>query len=336
MRSVTALDVVPSALQQPAATTVARRPGSIRRTSHVDMRPQADGGLVLEGMARDLVTTAGGAAVVPAEATAHATLAPDKRLLSLDVSPRRELGQLLGVPVATGFRALVAQTVPEEVTAASPLHLLLDDLPVAALISGYLELYQPDRPERSPAERIVKSDICSGWRSDGTMMVAIGRLGRIPIPVGPAAPRLESPDDDLGWHAIGPLPAGAMRRRRRVDVRPAPDAPGGSLVVDAMFRDTYTDAAGHETVLHEYRLDLSADPTGLVVHSVAEPRVLPWTECPAAAASAGALVGHRLDEVRDVVRVAYRGTSTCTHLNDLLRSLGDVPALWGELTQVLG
>jgi len=108
-----------------------------------------------------------------------------------------------------------------------------------------------------------------------------------------------------------------------------------ALVVEAMFRDTYTDDDGHETVLHEYRLDLAADRAGVVVRSEAEPRVLPWTECPAAAASASGLTGHPLDEVRDLVRVAYRGTTTCTHLNDLLRSLGDVPALWQELTAVL-
>jgi hypothetical protein len=55
--------------------------------------------------------------------------------------------------------------------------------------------------------------------------------------------------------------------------------------------------------------------------------VLPWTECPAAAASAGRLDGLRVDELRERVAKEFRGTTTCTHLNDLLRSLADLGAL---------
>jgi hypothetical protein len=38
-------------------------------------------------------------------------------------------------------------------------------------------------------------------------------------------------------------------------------------------------------------------------------------------------VGQTTDDIRDVVRVRFRGTDTCTHLNDLIRSLGDLSAL---------
>jgi hypothetical protein len=34
---------------------------------------------------------------------------------------------------------------------------------------------------------------------------------------------------------------------------------------------------------------------------------------------------------RDFVRSSLRGTSTCTHLNDLLRSLGDIGMLADDL-----
>ena len=72
----------------------------------------------------------------------------------------------------------------------------------------------------------------------------------------------------------------------------------------------------------------TADPNNLEILSCqATPRVLPWTECPRAALSAGRLVGHCLDDLRRFVRADLVGTSTCTHLNDLLRSLADVEPL---------
>lgn len=99
-----------------------------------------------------------------------------------------------------------------------------------------------------------------------------------------------------------------------------------------MFRDTHVDPNGTATVLHEYTLTATVDAaTGSVMSCAAVPRVLPWVECPVAAASAGQLAGRPIAEVRDTVRRELRGVSTCTHLNDLLRSLGDVPHLAATL-----
>ena len=56
-------------------------------------------------------------------------------------------------------------------------------------------------------------------------------------------------------------------------------------------------------------------------------RVLPWIECPGALASVRDTVGLRLGELRRRVRNEFVGTSTCTHLNDTLRSIGDVDHL---------
>ena len=56
--------------------------------------------------------------------------------------------------------------------------------------------------------------------------------------------------------------------------------------------------------------------------------VLPWTECPSAAASAGRLAGRpgRCVAGRWCVMTSL-GTSTCTHLNDLLASLAQADHL---------
>jgi len=59
---------------------------------------------------------------------------------------------------------------------------------------------------------------------------------------------------------------------------------------------------------------------------------LPWVECPTAATSAQRLIGVPADSLRATVRDTFVGPTTCTHLNDTLRSLEDVPALVGALT----
>ena len=62
----------------------------------------------------------------------------------------------------------------------------------------------------------------------------------------------------------------------------------------------------------------------------ATPRVLPWAECPRAAASAGRPRGQSLLDVREDVRAGFIGRTTRTHLNDQLRSLADVVELARE------
>jgi hypothetical protein len=59
----------------------------------------------------------------------------------------------------------------------------------------------------------------------------------------------------------------------------------------------------------------------------AQARVLPWMECPQAVASASRVAGMAIGELRGRVRRELVGVSTCTHLNDTLRSLDDVAVL---------
>jgi hypothetical protein len=145
------------------------------------------------------------------------------------------------------------------------------------------------------------------------------------VVTGPEAPDLDHGDDPWAWHAMSPLPIHGMRRRRRIDVHE--DRPG-QMGIDAMFRDTYARADGVETIIHEYTLSAAVDvATGVIVESRATPRVLPWQECPGAVASAARITGMTLQELHFRVRRELVGTSTCTHLNDLLRSVADAAAL---------
>jgi hypothetical protein len=150
----------------------------------------------------------------------------------------------------------------------------------------------------------------------------VDATGRPPVVTGPQAPPLTT-GDRLGWHETVPLPPHAMRRSRRMDVTPGPLAH-----VDVLFRDSHVDEDGTEAIVHEYTVAVTVDThDGIIASCSATPRVLPWVECPAAALSSGRLAGLPVAGLRRHVRDAFQGTGTCTHLNDTLRSLEDIPAL---------
>jgi DUF2889 family protein len=292
-------------LAEPLSHLPARRPGSIRRTSHVDMIAQGDGTLWLRGAAEQEGRGATCAALVGA----------DRTLRSLDLQPQHAgLDRLLGRLVGRGFRGAVNE-VSEPGTLAS---VLLSELPVAALLSGYASLYTGLFPSPIPDGVLAgfPVDICAGWAEPASFMVTIRSTRRMPTPNGPVAPA----QLDAAWHAMPALAPGSMRRQRLIERH--------DLDLWAMFRDSYARPDGVTTVLHEYRVLATLTESGREVASCrAEPRVLPWTECPQAAASAGRLVGRPVAELRRLVKDDMVGTSTCTHLNDLLSSLSQADQL---------
>jgi hypothetical protein len=159
------------------------------------------------------------------------------------------------------------------------------------------------------------------------MEVNTDEHGRPPVLAGPAAPSVDTPDDEWGWHPIDALPPHSMRRRRRLDV-----FHDGLVRVDVFFRDSHMDGDGIETAVHEYTVAVTVDPEELrVVTCEATAHVLPWRECPEAVASAGRLAGMPVAALRPEVRARFVGPSTCTHLNDVLRGLEDVEWLAREL-----
>jgi hypothetical protein len=113
-----------------------------------------------------------------------------------------------------------------------------------------------------------------------------------------------------------------MRRLRRIDV-----LPGDPTAVDAMFRDTYMEPDGHESILHEYALRAVCDGDGRLLDVEAEPHVLPHIECPDAAPNVVELRGQLTRDLRTIVPVTLEGVRSCTHLSDLLRSLSCVSRL---------
>jgi hypothetical protein len=277
------------------------------------------------GRARDFVTDGTGDARTVDEAAldAHIAFQDGRKVVAISTTPPVDgLDVLVGVTAGPGFRSRMAKAAAAHREARTPLHLLLDDVPVAVLIAAYAFNVAGRSSHEELGLRVVV-DQCAGWAGTGTMMQEVRRTGRTPRLFGPEAPLLEPAEDPDSWHALPFLPTMATRRRRRMDV----GRDQGVLVCNAMFRDTYMHEDGKETIVHEYELHAAVDDDLVITHVEAVPHVLPWEECPAAAASALRIEGLHVSELRDFVRESLRGTSTCTHLNDLLRSLDDLVAL---------
>jgi hypothetical protein len=330
--------------QHPVSPSPDRRPRSIRRTSTIDTNRPAglDGPPVIEAAARDLWTPPDREARILAAATLSARLSGFDHLLhALHTTPEvPALQDLLGAVVGPGFRAKVDRVVPDLRHSGALLYLLLDDLPGATLVSGYAMLAADAIPmarTRSHDEYLeARGDLCAGWARDGSMMEMIRVHQRQPTPLGPDAPTMGRADDPLAWHAVGPLGPHGTRRMRRLDVW-APDDTDGSVTVDVFFRDTHSDARERETIVHEYSVRATVDTATRTVTAIeATADVLPWRECPGAVGSAARLVGRPLAELRPWVRATFVGTSTCTHLNDVLRGLADVDHLVDLLTESAG
>ena len=338
----------------PYGFTPVRAPGSVRRTSHVDVDRQGtvwDAPTAVTGTARDLITRSDGSSAVRAEVRlwirAEGPGGPVTQIRSEPSEPG--LDALVGTPVMVGFRRALAAALPEHVRTGSTLYRLLDDVPLAFLVSGHammlgepepgggadadLESVPEPAPRRDPSSVTIGPaprrgpmvDVCAGWQADGMLGHLMQTSGTIPHSLGPLAPPLGDVEDPLGWHDRPPVPFRVTRRTRRIDVTPAR---GERFAIDAHFRDSYGHVDGSERSLHEYTIAAEVDLDGGTIRSAsAIPRALPWPECPQAVASAERLAGLRLRDLSDQVRREFTGITTCTHLNDMMRSLADAAAL---------
>lgn len=316
-------------IHDPTHHTPPRPPDSIRRTSSIDMtrQPGSLDPVYLAGRARDLRTEPDGAATEIASASMQATVEMIARVIrQVTVEPAVPEGiRLDGAPAMSGFRGAVDKVVPHLRLQRDLRYTLLDDVPVTTLISGHALSASGALGDGARSGYLPVADQCAGFATGGTLMTSF-EAGDPAVVTGPVAPSLTDPEDPLAWHLMPTLPVHAMRRRRRLDVHH--DHPCREVAIEAMFRDTYVRADGNETIIHEYTLEAALDPdTGTIIRSEATPRVLPWQECPGAVASATRITGMTLPELHQQVRHELTGTTTCTHLNDLLRSIADVSAL---------
>ncbi|WP_063757831.1 DUF2889 domain-containing protein [Streptomyces fulvoviolaceus] len=310
-----------------------RRPGSIRRTSTIDATwPDGMGGeTILDGRARDLVTSPNGTASVVAGARMRVVLDSRRLIAEIATTPERPLlDGLVGQSGMGGHRGRLAEVAAADVSAATPLHLLLDDLPGATLVSGSafrpwygMERYLAGKEE---VRRRVMTGVCTGYQEGSSALAPDGTLRweqHRERAVG-----IDDLDDDSAWHELVDHHEVSMRRARRLDLWVS----GPTVQVDAFFQDSSTLPEGGRQSIHEYALTAEADAAGFVLRSVEPtPRVLPYRECPLAVPNTTDLIGRPLGELRPMVLSVLAGVAGCTHLNDMLRSLADAPALASAL-----
>ena len=314
----------------PAAPAPVRRANSIRRTSSIDVWwPEGRGGAMqLVGRARDLVTGPDGVLVRDEDAL-RATVDMERTIHTIDAEPPRPaIKELVGQRGGGRLRAALEAALPLEVAGATPLNLLVDDISGSSLIAGWAwSQWDPNwgaellrmKADPAHAQMFNRVDICSGLRA--------GSSGLDLIAEGAPTASLRHPDDPDGWHAMPDIEGASMRRARRIDV----SLDGQTIRIEAAFQDSATTPAGPRAALHEYRIFAEADLEFRLTALRAEPRVLPFAECPAAAGNAGRLIGTPLQALRTAVPIELKGTVGCTHLNDALRGLADVPTLVARL-----
>lgn len=308
----------------PAVGSPPRLPGLVRRTSSLDLtRPWGpEGPLVITGRGRDLATGSDGTAAVLGNGLLSATVAKDATIIEMSFHPDGDRASALtGRKVAAGYRTAVWRELRDHYDAGTVLHQLLDELPVGLIIAGFTYRRSLPRGLKHEGRRI---GVCAGWVEGGTAARIQEEHGAPPHLDTPQAPPLASPDDPRGWHSLPQLPVWGISRRRRLDVW----RHEGGLRLDGMFRDSYVDADGVEKVLHEFGVTGTIDPqSGAMSALKATARVVPHDECQLSALSTSRVVGATAGRFREVVSMEMFGPATCTHLNDLLRSLADAPAL---------
>ncbi len=314
----------------PSIPTPVRRPHSVRRTSTIDMTWPAGivGSVHCVGTCRDLVTGASADdTAVLGMAEVVADISPERVYESIQTNPPREaLNALIGARGGGGSRTRMSGLIADDKSGATPLFLLMDDLPAAGLISGHIsaEWVQP-QDRRKPLHMVPGSmdGICAGHVEGASAHNPKG--GIYMIHQVRAVPALDRPDDASGWHVHAPdVIEPSMRRARRIDAWVENDA----IKVDAFFQDSAMTPGGVRIAVHEYCISASVDrATGVLEELFVDPRVLPFDECPNAVRNTSRVLGMTLREFRSTVIATLPGTDGCTHLNDMLRSLAEVPAL---------
>lgn len=325
--------------RQSAGPAPLRRPGSVRRTTSIDSDWPEGYGKPWEMFARgrDLLTPVDGSTPIElATASYRAIVSPTREILSISASPSHPaLSQLIGARAGAAVRRAIGTAMDDQ--RGQLLYQMLDDYAGASLVAGWIWsrwtndwMRQADRASFS--QTIGKGgnmlNICAGFAEGASSLIEEGRpdiVNQSSADVGP----LENPDDALGWHAM-PVQQGPQKRRaRRMDLW----LEDGVIKVDAGFQDSGSNPNGGRTAIHEYRIYAEVDQASnrLLALQVL-PLILPYRECPGASVKATRMIGSDVTEFRASILEALPSTQGCTHLNDMLRSLADVPELAKNLS----
>lgn len=285
---------------------------------------------------RDLATGAAHEARVLDAAEIVITASIRREILAITSTPAiAGLDQLLGVRAGGASRTTLNQALGE--LRGSIAFQLLDDFAGASLVAGWVwsrwvtdwgaELQRSGAKANSGRGGQMVG-VCTGF-APGSSALGVDGGANHATQSACEVGALENPADPNGWHLMT-LQGGApgMRRARRLDLW----RDGETLHADLGFQDSGAAPGGGRVAVHEYRVCAVIDAAAMTLVSIdADPRILPYRECPGAVANVARMIGHHVADFRADVLSTLAGTLGCTHLNDVLRSLADVPALAHQL-----
>ncbi|MBS3960224.1 MAG: DUF2889 domain-containing protein [Sandarakinorhabdus sp.] len=311
----------------------------MRRTSTIDTDwPDGHGQTMrMRGTARDIWTPdEGGDPVVLAEDRYTIFASPRREILSIEVSPDRPHAQrLVGIRAGGESRSALTRIMSGERIAGTPLYLVLDDYAGASLVAGWVWSLWVDNwtkladeaGYRKTAGRAGNMEgVCTGFSPGSSALVDSSAIG-MREQSSTRVPPLVNPADPSGWHELAGQQGVGMRRARRIDVW----SDGDGWQIDMDFQDSGTAPDGGDRVaIHEYHVTARAE-CGTLVDLACDPRILPFRECPGAVANARRMLGLPLASMRSAVLETLPGTLGCTHLNDVLRSMAEVPMMMQKL-----
>ncbi len=283
----------------------------------------------MDGAARDVFTPVdGGAPLVLGEGLYAITASPLREILHISVTPDHpNAQQMVGIRGGGASRIALGQIMGS--IKGTPLYQIMDDFAGASLVSPWIwSVWTDDWHSRMQSKdsqqlRRKMTNICTGFTEGASSLSDDGgpdASGQSKTEVGP----LVNPADLAGWHDLPQQEGPRFRRARRLDVW----RDGDLIRCDIGFQDSGSNPQGSRTAVHEYQVAVAVDPSDMTVTSLdATPLILPFRECPGAVANIKRLVGHGVADFRQDVLDTLPGILGCTHLNDVLRSLADVPVL---------
>lgn len=290
----------------------------------------------MTGIARDIITpAAGGAPDELARGGFRIRTSPNREILEIAITPDDSRSQqLVGVRAGGASRDALLRILGD--LAGTPAYQLLDDFAGASLVARWIWSQWGDdwkAQRRGEADKTFVehrqrlTNICTGFAEGASSLDSRTEEAGSHTDHNEVLP-LENPDDPEAWHAMPAQEGPQKRRARRIDLW----REDGMIRFDVGFQDSGSNPRGTRSAIHEYHIHGEIDPdTNQLVALQALPLILPFRECPGASIKATRMIGQNVTEFRTVVIEMLASTMGCTHLNDVLRALADVPALARQL-----
>ena len=310
----------------PRGHVAARRVNSVRRTSTLDTTwPDGqEGRLRIEGRCRDLMTNSELPDTREVRFDTMVAHLKWERVIQSVECERVDLTPIVGARGGGHLRGVLNAEIHEERVNGTPLYLLLDDISGVSLVSGWAWSRWEEHGgvmggDGFEEQRMMMENVCTGFATGNSAMG-----DETPPDNNPQIVPLTRPDDPMSWHDLPNITSVGFRRARCIDVW----IENSEINIDVVFQDSGSDPLLERVAIHEYHLSATADAdSGRLKSLAATPHVLPFAECPGAIANIQLMIGTRLVEMRQRVIGTLPGVKGCTHLNDVLRSLAEVPVL---------